>query len=451
MSDLTKHARLTDQSIATHVAAVLHGLRQSCTTALKVARRLMSIIDRPAADLLRDLDARKVSSVELTQAYLDQIQQHDGKVKAFLLVDPDAALARAKEIDDRRAAGKPVGKLGGLPVAIKDVICTQGVKTTCASKMLQNFVPPYDATVVDEAEGGRRRADRQDEHGRVRDGRLDRELAPFKTTNPWDLDARPRRLQRRRGGLPGGGHGAAVDRHRHRRLDPPAGGVLRRDGPQADVRPRQPLWPGRVRQLARPDRPAGPLGRGLRAAAGSARRPRPARFDQRRPAGAASTRKSVNQPLQGLKLGLVREHFGAGLDGEIEAAVREAVKVYQSLGATVKDVSMPHSKYGIATYYIIAPSEASSNLARYDGVHYGYRTDEKADARRAGRRAAEVRSREEREEAGRPRHAADPPLSPDAGRRLWPRGQAADHARHLHAQSPATTTRTTSRPSRSAG
>src|SRR6059058_5602316 len=94
----------------------------------------MSLTARSAAELLTDLESRKVSSVELTKAYLDQIQKHDGKVKAFLLVDPDAALARAKEIDDRRATGQPVGKLGGLPVAIKDVICTQGVKTTCASK-----------------------------------------------------------------------------------------------------------------------------------------------------------------------------------------------------------------------------------------------------------------------------------------------------------------------------
>src|SRR5262245_52165020 len=108
----------------------------------------MSLIDRSAAELLSALSGRRVSSVELTRAYLDQIQKHDGQIKAFLLVDPDAALARAKEIDDRRAAGKPVGKLGGLPVAIKDVICTQGVKTTCASKVLQDFVPPYDATVV---------------------------------------------------------------------------------------------------------------------------------------------------------------------------------------------------------------------------------------------------------------------------------------------------------------
>src|SRR5678815_2089532 len=106
------------------------------------------MISRSATDLLRDLNARKLSSVELTQAYLDQIKQHDGQVKAFLHVDPAAVLARAKEIDDRRAAGKPVGKLGGLPVAIKDVICTQGQRTTCGSKMLENFVPPYDATVV---------------------------------------------------------------------------------------------------------------------------------------------------------------------------------------------------------------------------------------------------------------------------------------------------------------
>src|SRR3954451_2055423 len=108
----------------------------------------MSLTARSAVELLSDLTTRKVSSVELTQAYLDQIQKNDGKVKAFLLVDPDAALARAKEIDDRRAAGQPVGKLGGLPVAIKDVICTQGVRTTCASKILEDFVPPYDATAV---------------------------------------------------------------------------------------------------------------------------------------------------------------------------------------------------------------------------------------------------------------------------------------------------------------
>src|SRR5256885_8428589 len=108
----------------------------------------MAWTTRSAAELLRELESHKISSVELTRAYLEQIQKHDSKIKAFLHVDPAAVLARAKEIDDRRAAGKPVGKLGGLPVAIKDVICTKGQKTTCGSKMLENFVPPYDATVV---------------------------------------------------------------------------------------------------------------------------------------------------------------------------------------------------------------------------------------------------------------------------------------------------------------
>ena len=134
--------------------------------------------------------------------------------------------------------------------------------------------------------------------------------------------------------------------------------------------------------------------------------------------------------LTGLRLGLVREHFGAGLDAEVEAAVREAVEVYRSLGAKVKEVSLPHGKYGVATYYIIAPCEASSNLARYDGVHYGYRTDEKkmrrwrpsASALRGGRRQAEARGA---------RQSAGANVSPQPGRGFRGRGEAPHHARHL--------------------
>src|SRR6188768_3380967 len=159
----------------------------------------MTWTHRSAAELLRDLEARKVSSTELTRAYLDQIQKYDTQVKAFLLVDPDAALARAKEIDDRRAAGKPVGKLGGLPVAIKDVLCTEGVKTTCGSKMLQDFVPPYDATVVRKL----READailigktNMDEFAM---GGSTENSAYFKTANPWDISR-----------VPGGSSGGAA-------------------------------------------------------------------------------------------------------------------------------------------------------------------------------------------------------------------------------------------------
>jgi aspartyl-tRNA(Asn)/glutamyl-tRNA(Gln) amidotransferase subunit A len=337
----------------------------------------MSLTDRPAIELLRDLNARKVSSVELTRAYLDRIKQHDGKVKAFLLVDPDAALARAKEIDDRRATGKPVGKLGGLPVAIKDVICTQGVKTTCASKILQNFVPPYDATVVKRLKAADAVLIGKTNMDEFAMGGSTENSAYFKTTNPWDTTRVP-------GGSSGGAAACLAAAMAPLSIGTDTGGSIRQPAAFCGVTGLKPTY-GRVSRY------------GLVAFASS--------LDQIGPlAGSAEDcalllevlaghdpldstsaniaapeyTKSVNQPLQGLKLGLVKEHFGPGLNGEIEAAVREAVKVYQSLGATIKELSMPHSKFGIATYYIIAPSEASSNLARYDGVHYGYRSDEKA-------------------------------------------------------------------------
>jgi aspartyl-tRNA(Asn)/glutamyl-tRNA(Gln) amidotransferase subunit A len=336
----------------------------------------MSLISRSAAELISDLGARKVSSVELTRAYLEQIRAHDGKIKAFLLVDPDAALARAKEIDDRRAAGKPVGRLGGLPVAIKDVICTQGVRTTCASKILQNFVPPYDATVVKrlkEADAVLIGKTNMDEFAM---GGSNENSAYFKTTNPWDTTRVP-------GGSSGGSAACLAAGMAPLSIGTDTGGSIRQPAAFCSVTGLRTTY-GRVSRyglvaFASSLDQIGPMGHTaedcavlLEVLAGydpldstSANLPVP------------EYSKTVNQPLKGLKLGLPREFFVAGLDGEIEAAVREALKVYQSLGATVRDVSMPHSKYGIATYYIIAPSEASSNLARYDGVHYGYRTDEK--------------------------------------------------------------------------
>ncbi len=337
----------------------------------------MSLTSRPAVELLRDLEARQVSSVDLVNAYAERIRKHDGQIKAFLLLDIDAALARAKEIDARRAAGKPVGKLGGLPVAIKDVLCTAGVKTTCASKILQNFVPPYDATVVHklkEADAVLLGKTNMDEFAM---GGSTENSAYFKTTNPWDTARVP-------GGSSGGAAACLAAGMAPLSIGTDTGGSIRQPAAFCGVSGIKPTY-GRVSRyglvaFASSLDQIGPLGRSaedcallLEVIAG---------HDPRDSTSAdlpvPEYTQSVNKPLAGLKLGLVREHFGKGLDGEIEAAVREAVKVYQSLGATVKELSMPHSKYGIATYYIIAPSEASSNLARYDGVHYGYRTDEKA-------------------------------------------------------------------------
>ncbi len=335
----------------------------------------MPIFHRTASELVSDLSSRKVSSVELTRAYLDQIATYDNKIKAFLHVDPGAALARAKEIDDRRAAGQPVGKLGGLPVAIKDVICTKGAKTTCASKMLENFVPPYDATVVTKLKAADAVLIGKTNMDEFAMGGSTENSAYFKTTNPWDTSRVP-------GGSSGGAAACLAAGMVPLSIGTDTGGSIRQPAALCGVTGLKPTY-GRVSRyglvaFASSLDQIGPLGHTaedcallLEVLAG---------HDPRDSTSANLSvpeySKMVNQPLQGLKLGLVREYFGVGLDREIEAAVREAVKVYQSLGAAVSDVSMPHSKYGIATYYIIAPSEASSNLARYDGVHYGYRTDE---------------------------------------------------------------------------
>jgi aspartyl-tRNA(Asn)/glutamyl-tRNA(Gln) amidotransferase subunit A len=335
----------------------------------------MSVLRHSAAELLVQLNAGQISSVELTQACLDQIDRHDARVGAFLRVN-EKALDTAAEIDRRRLEKKPVGKLAGLPVAIKDLLCTQGELTTCASKMLENFEPPYDATVIrrlKEADAVLIGKTNMDEFAM---GGSTENSAYQKTANPWDLERVP-------GGSSGGAAACVAARMAPLSVGSDTGGSIRQPAGLCGVTGLKPTY-GRVSRyglvaFASSLDQIGPLARSAEDAAlllevlaghdpldsTSIDLPVP-EYSQ-----------TVKQPLKGLRIGLVREHFAEGLDGEVETAVRAAVDVYKSLGATVKDVSLPHGKYGVATYYIIAPSEASSNLARYDGAHYGHRTDEK--------------------------------------------------------------------------
>jgi aspartyl-tRNA(Asn)/glutamyl-tRNA(Gln) amidotransferase subunit A len=334
----------------------------------------MSLTDRTAAELLADLSAKRVSSVEVVQDFLARIKATEPKVKAFLRYDGDAALKQAKAIDDRRAAGKAVGLLGGLPVAVKDLICHQGELTTCASKMLANFRAPYDATIIEKL----RAADavflgrtNMDEFAM---GGSNENSAFGPTHNPWNLDCIP-------GGSSGGAAAAVAARMATLSIGTDTGGSIRQPAGLCGVTGLKPTY-GRVSRFglvafASSLDQIGPLARtaedaALLLEAISGHDPRDSTSVD---APVPQYSKTISQPLAGLKLGLVREHFGPGLDGEVEAAVREAFKVYESLGATVTELSMPHAKYGVATYYVIAPCEASSNLARYDGVHYGHRTD----------------------------------------------------------------------------
>ncbi|HND52416.1 MAG TPA: Asp-tRNA(Asn)/Glu-tRNA(Gln) amidotransferase subunit GatA [Pirellulaceae bacterium] len=329
-----------------------------------------------AVQSLADLAAGRVSSVELTRACLARIEQLDGRLGSFLTVDAEGALAKAAEIDRRRAAGETLGRLAGLPIAIKDIICTSGLLTTCGSKMLAQFVPPYDATLVarlkaaDAVIVGKLNLDEFAMGGST-------ENSAFKLTrNPWNVDCTP-------GGSSGGSAASVAAGFVPWSIGTDTGGSIRQPAALCGVTGLKPTY-GRVSRyglvaFASSLDQAGPLARTaadtallLEVIAGHD--PLDSTSAQ---VDVPSYTAALDQPLAGLKLGLVREHFGEGLDGEIDAAVREAVKVYQSLGAQVVDVSLPHSRFGIATYYLIAPCEASSNLARYDGVHYGYRTDER--------------------------------------------------------------------------
>ena len=336
----------------------------------------MSVLRSTATELLAQLNAGQITSVELTQAYLDQITKHDARVKAFLRVDPTAALARAAEIDQRRHEKKPLGRLAGLPVAIKDLLCTAGEPTTCASKILKDFKPPYDATVIARLKAADAVLIGKTNMDEFAMGGSTENSAYQKTANPWDLARIP-------GGSSGGSAACVAARMAPLSVGSDTGGSIRQPAGLCGVTGLKPTY-GRVSRyglvaFASSLDQIGPLARTAEDAAlllevlaghdpldsTSVDVPVP-RYSE-----------TVKEPLKNLRIGLVREHFGQGLDADIEKAVREAIDVYKSLGATVKDISLPHGKYGVATYYIIAPCEASSNLARYDGVHYGHRTDEK--------------------------------------------------------------------------
>jgi aspartyl-tRNA(Asn)/glutamyl-tRNA(Gln) amidotransferase subunit A len=326
---------------------------------------------------LKQLESGTCTSTEITQLYLDQIDRHDGTIQAFLHVDHEAALEQARDIDQRRQAGKPVGRLGGLPVAVKDILCSLDQPTTCGSKQLEHFQPPYDATVVarlkqeDAVLIGRTNMDE------FAMGSSTENSAFQLTRNPWDVERIP-------GGSSGGAAACVAAAMAPLSIGTDTGGSIRQPAALCGVSGMKPTY-GRVSRY------------GLVAFASSLDQVGPLASNAEdlallmevlaghdpldstsAPVDVPSYTATVQQPLEGLRVGWIPEQFRSGLDPEIEAATQEALDVYRSLGASVQEVALPHARYGIATYYIIAPCEASGNLARYDGVHYGYRTDEQS-------------------------------------------------------------------------
>ena len=339
----------------------------------------MSLIEKTATELLALQAEGKASALEIADAFLAASAAREPKLKSFMLApDADAVRTRAKAIDAARAKGEPLGKLAGVPVAVKDVLCTKGIRTTCSSKMLENFVPPYDAHAVErlKTEGaiifGKTNMDE------FAMGSSTENSADHTTRNPWDTTRVP-------GGSSGGSAAAVAGCQAPLSLGTDTGGSIRQPAALCGIVGMKPTY-GRVSRygliaFASSLDQVGPFAHDvtdcalmMEAIAGHDKRDSTS-VNESVPAYT----RTVNDPVKGLRIGVPKEFFGQGLDAEVEASVRAALKEYEKLGATLVDVSLPHSPYALAVYYIVAPAEASSNLARFDGMHYGHRTATKGD------------------------------------------------------------------------
>jgi aspartyl-tRNA(Asn)/glutamyl-tRNA(Gln) amidotransferase subunit A len=332
----------------------------------------------PTGLTIHELGARyrrgELTPSEATSAYLARVGAIDSKVKAYLTVTRELALRQAAEADARFRAGAPRGPLDGVPIAVKDVFCTRGIRTTCGSKILEHFVPPYDATAVARLLAA----------GAVLLGKLNMDefamgsstenSAFFPTRNPWDLTRVP-------GGSSGASAASVAADMAAATLGTDTGGSIRQPAAFCGDVGLKPTY-GRVSRygliaFASSLDQAGPLTKDVEDAALML-----GVIAGHDPMDATSVdvpvpdyRAELGRSVEELRVGIPAEYFIDGLDPEVDAAVRAAIATLESLGARTEPVSLPHTEYGLAAYYVIAPAEASSNLARYDGVKYGLRVE----------------------------------------------------------------------------
>jgi aspartyl-tRNA(Asn)/glutamyl-tRNA(Gln) amidotransferase subunit A len=337
----------------------------------------MSLHEKSLRELSQDLHNKTISSAELTQYFLDRIQQHDSSLNSFVTVAQEQALAQAEAADKRLAQGN-AGALTGLPIAQKDIFCTQGIKTSCGSKMLDNFISPYNATVVEKL----------NQQGVVMLGKLNMDefamgssnetsyYGPVK--NPWNTAYVP-------GGSSGGSAAAVAARLAPAATGTDTGGSIRQPASLCGLTGLKPTY-GRVSRygmiaFASSLDQAGPLTQSaedaaliLQAIAGFDPKDSTC-VDRPVPDYAAS----LANDIKGLKIGLPKEYFGEGLDPKVGDVVHAAIEQYKQLGAELVEISLPNSGLSVPAYYVVAPAECSSNLSRFDGVRFGYRCSDPQD------------------------------------------------------------------------
>ena len=330
------------------------------------------------SEIHQQLISKQRSAVEITQEALERINQLEPKLKSFICVTAEKAIAQASQVDAKIAAGEKIGPLAGIPIAVKDNICTRGIPTTCGSLILENFIPPYESTVTQKLVGAGAVILGKTNLDEFAMGSSTENSAYQVTANPWDVERVP-------GGSSGGSAAAVASAESLVALGSDTGGSIRQPASFCGVVGMKPTYGlvsryGLVAYASSMDQ-IGPFSRTvkdsailLQAIAG---------YDPKDstslnvPIPDYTKNLSPNlRPKGQIRIGLIQETFGEGLDSSVLQAFTKAVELLQELGAEIQVISCPRFSYGLPTYYIIAPSEASANLARYDGVKYGFRTSE---------------------------------------------------------------------------
>jgi len=337
---------------------------------------MSDLIRRTAAELADALAAGETTSVELTQASLDRIAEVDSAVHAFLHVDAEGALAAARAADARRASGAAASALDGVPIAVKDVLATEGLPTTCGSRILEGWVPPYDATVVARLRAAGLPILGKTNMDEFAMGSSTEHSAYGPTHNPWDLDRIP-------GGSGGGSAAAVAAFEAPLAIGTDTGGSIRQPGAVTGTVGVKPTYGGVSRYglvaLANSLDQAGPVTRTVLDAAllhevvGGHDPLDSTSIDQPLPALVAAARQGATGDVKGLRVGVVKELTGEGYQAGVQQRFDESVQLLVDAGAEVVEVSCPTFVHALATYYLILPAEASSNLAKFDAMRYGLR------------------------------------------------------------------------------